>query len=293
MASIRSHSQASGPAAPQFEPIPASGRGGSAFGRQASLAHAALSVAGRVRPHNEDRWQAAPGDGLFVVADGMGGFHAGEIAAELAVRTACDVIPGLVATGEDVAAAMQRALDACNDRIREYSAGNRDCLGMGTTIIGCLIRGDRLHVAHIGDSRAYLLRAGRLARMTRDHSIGQQVADSGRLTEAQIRHLPGRGILTRALGVEESVPSDCGVFDWQPDDTLLLCSDGLTDLVSDERIEQLLLARACAGAAEQVRALVDAAMQAGGSDNVTALVVRATSQVQEKDRESGAQEPMH
>jgi protein phosphatase len=291
MASIRSHSQAFGPAAPQFEPIPAGGRSGSASCRQAKLAHAALSNAGLVRPHNEDRWQAAAEDGLFVVSDGMGGYNAGEIAAELAVRTACQLIPELVATGEDIAAAMHHALDACNDRIRECAAGNRDCLGMGTTIVGCLIRGDRLHVAHIGDSRAYLLRDGHLQRMTRDHSIGQQIADSGALTEAQVRHLPGRGILTRALGVEESVPSDCGVFDWRPEDTLLLCSDGLTDLVPDERIEQVLLA--CAGPGEQVRALVDAAMQAGGSDNVTALVVSANLQAQEEDRDSGAQNPMH
>lgn len=261
------------------------------------LDHAALSDAGIVRPHNEDRWQALTDAGLFVVADGMGGYNAGEIAAELAVKTACQLIPEFVASDEDAPAAMHRAIDACNDQIREYATGNPDCLGMGTTIISCLIRGDQLHVAHIGDSRAYLLRGGLLQRMTRDHSIGQQIADSGALTEAQVRHLPGRGILTRALGVEETVASDCSTFDWQPSDTLLLCSDGLTDLVSDARIEQLLVAATPAGPAEQVRVLVAAALQAGGSDNVTALVVRATSQAptasQEPTRRPDAEEPMH
>ena len=283
MSSIRSHSQATSLAAPHFEPVPASSsrprRG--AVACDVALEHAALSEVGLVRGHNEDRWQVVAEAGLFVVADGMGGYNAGEIAAELAVQTACRLIPGFVAGDGDVPAAMHRAIGACNERIRERAAGDPDCLGMGTTLIACLIEGNRLHVAHIGDSRAYLLRDGLLRRMTRDHSIGQQIADSGALSEAQVRHLPGRGILTRALGVEDRVASDCCTFDWQPSDTLLLCSDGLTDLVADTTIAQALVAFAPAGPAEQAGALVAAALQAGGSDNVTALVVR------------NAQEPMH
>jgi protein phosphatase len=264
--------------------LPADQFGRDAFGRGVWLEFAALSEAGLVRPHNEDRWRADPEDGVFVLADGMGGYNAGEVAADLAVQTACRLIPELAAQTE-VADAMRHALAACNDRIRDHAAGNRDCLGMGTTIVACLVRDGRLHFAHIGDSRAYLLRDGHLRRLTRDHSIGQQIADSGALTEAQVRHLPGRGILTRALGVEASVSSDCATCDWQAQDTLLLCSDGLTDLVPDERIGQLLEAGACAGPHEQAKALVAAAIAAGGSDNVSVVVVRATG--------PAGQEPMH
>ncbi len=262
-------------------------------GRAMRLRYAALSDTGLVRPHNEDRWGAVDDEGLFVVADGMGGYNAGEIAAELAVRTACERIRQTNGGAAVLNAAMQSALERCNHEIRVYAAAHPDCLGMGTTIIVCVIRGDRLHVAHIGDSRAYLLRDGLLRRVTRDHSIGQQITDSGALTEDQVRHLPGRGILTRALGVEESVASEINVFDWQPRDTLLLCSDGLTDVVPDQQIEQLLIASAAGGPDGQARVLVEAALKAGGCDNVTALVADEASQAQQEDRAAGAQEPMH
>lgn len=320
MASIRSHGRADSSAVSPFEPLAAGrlglepagpsarvavadaasgGAPGAGTGRMPdhapafvpALVHGGCSDAGPVRPHNEDRWQASPGDGLYVVADGMGGYRAGEIAAEVAVATACRLLPGFLEQ-DDAAAAMQRAFDACNREIRERAAGNPDCLGMGTTLVACLVRGSALYVAHIGDSRAYRMRDGQLHRLTRDHSIGQQVADSGMLTEAQVRQLPGRGILTRALGVEQSVACDCAVFDWMPTDQLLLCSDGLSDRVADEAIGRLLLESGAAGPLAQAEALVAEALRAGGCDNITALVVRAAAHGPQ-DFLAGFQEAMH
>lgn len=286
MSSFRPHSQAESLAAPHFAPVPAVRRRVEPADGVLPLVHAAVSDAGRVRTHNEDRWQAVTRAGLFVVADGMGGYRAGEIAAELAVQTACQLIPQLLprcalqmpgqerALHDDIARALHAGHDACNAQIREYAADNPDCLGMGTTIVSCLIRGGNLHVAHVGDSRAYLLRDGILQRITRDHSVGQELLDGGRLSAAQVRHLPGRGILTRALGVDAAVASDCTAHEWRAADTLLMCTDGVVDLLDDERIRQLLIAAAADGPCVQAKALLAAALQAGGNDNVTALVVR-------------------
>ena len=277
MSSFRPHSQAPSLAAPHFAPVPAVRRRPAHAAGDLALVHAAVSEAGPVRAHNEDRWQSVAQAGLFVVADGMGGYNAGEIAAEIAVQTACQLIPQSLPQSLPqpvIEGALRRAHDACNAQIREYAADNPDCLGMGTTLVSCLIRDSRLHVAHVGDSRAYLLRDGLLVRLTRDHSVGQELLDSGKLAPAQLRNLPGRGILTRALGVEASVPSDCSACDWRTADTLLICTDGVADLVDDERIRQLLIASAAGGPCGQARALVAAALQAGGCDNATALVVR-------------------
>src|SRR5690606_5893401 len=144
--------------------------------------------------------------------------------------------------GQDPSATLSRAFAACNQAIIQWTAENPDCLGMGTTLVACLVRDGVLHVAHVGDSRAYLLRAGELHRLTRDHSIGQALHDSGAVTEAQLRQLPGRGILTRALGVEESVACDQVAYAWEPGDRLLLCSDGVNDVLSDETVASLLAA---------------------------------------------------
>jgi PPM family protein phosphatase len=298
MSSFRPHSQAASLAAPHFAPVPAVRRRLEQLSGDSRLVHAAVSESGPVRIHNEDRWQAVAQVGLFVVADGMGGYAAGEIAAEIAVQTACRLIPLSLpprlarepAAGTSsrqpqpgVEYALRLAHDTCNAQILEYAADNPGCLGMGTTLVSCLIRDNRLHVAHVGDSRAYLLRDGKLKRLTRDHSVGQELLDGGSLTAAQLRHLPGRGILTRALGVEPTVDSDCGSWDWRVDDTLLICTDGVADPVDDERIRQLLIEAAAGGACAQAKALVAAALQAGGNDNATALVVRNAKDVGLRD----------
>ncbi len=288
MASIRSDGRAGSPDGPPFEslatgrcglapvrPRPATGSA-AALEKVAGLQHGGCSDAGPVRPHNEDCWRALPEVGLFVVADGMGGYRAGEVAAEIAVDTACRLVP-LYAASEDCGAALARAFEAGNQAILQCAAANPDCLGMGTTLVACLLRDGVLHVAHVGDSRAYLLRDGRLHRLTRDHSIGQALCDSGAVNEAQLRHLPGRGILTRALGVEESVACDLVAYAWEPEDCLLLCSDGVSDLLPDEAVARLLAESGSAGPVAQAEALVAAAVNAGGCDNITALVVRVAA----------------
>ncbi|MGE0799215.1 MAG: PP2C family serine/threonine-protein phosphatase [Lautropia sp.] len=239
-----------------------------------ALMHAARSDAGPVRPCNEDRWQALDGLRFYVIADGMGGDSAGEVAAELAVATACRSI---TAAAGDPAVLLAAVAADCNARIRGYAADHPDCLGMGSTLAACLIAagGDRVHLAHVGDSRIYRLRNGALERLTRDHSIGQQIADGRRLSEARIRQLAARGILTRALGVGPAVDAEIATLDWCPADTLLLCTDGLTDPLPDAVIGTVLTAHAAGGPAAQADALVVAALEAGAADNLTALVVRA------------------
>lgn len=254
---------------------------------------AALSDVGSARPHNEDRWQVVAEHGLIVVADGMGGYNAGEVAAELAVQTACQLVPDLLVLGLAPSEALLRGIAASNDQIRDYAAANPDCLGMGTTIVCAIVAAGRLHLAHIGDSRAYLFRDGQLRRLTRDHSIGQEIVESGKLSEAEVRELPARGILTRALGVEESVCCDSLSLEWLPGDTLVLCSDGLTDLVTDPVIEQLLLDGAGEGPAAQVRSLIGGALQAGGADNVTVVVVKAADGQRERAPGRAARQRAH
>ena len=306
MSSFRPHSPAASLAAPHFAPVPAVRRRLAATAGDVRLVHAAVSESGPVRTHNEDRWQSVAQSGLFVVADGMGGYNAGEIAAEIAVQTACRLIPlslppplslplgaplldphamsPALERQPGVEYALRLAHDACNAQIRQYAADNPDCLGMGTTLVSCLIRDGRLHVAHVGDSRAYRLRDGSLQRLTRDHSVGQELLDNGTLTAAQVCRVPGRGILTRALGVESDVDSECRAWDWRRTDTLLICTDGVADLLDDERIRQLLIAAAAGGPCAQARTLVAAALQAGGADNATALVVRHASDASDDAR---------
>lgn len=237
-----------------------------------AIEYAALSTSAPSRPHNEDRWQVAAEAGLLAIADGMSGYHAGEVAAELAVQTACQLLPDLMAHGLEPAEALRRAIAVCNDEIREFAATNPDCDGMASTLVCVLIAGEHLHLAHVGDSRAYLLRGGSLLRLTHDHSIGQEILDAGRMTEGQVRELPARGILTRAVGLAESIEPDVTACAWGPEDTLLLCSDGLTSALTDPVIEHLLLEAAGRGPAAQVRALIGGALQTGVLGNVTALV---------------------
>ena len=234
------------------------------------LLYAGLS--GSARGRNDDRWRVAGDVGLLLLADGVSGYPAGDVAAELAVETTCELVPDLLRHGLTPAEALARAMAVCNDEIREFAAARHDLAGMATTLVCALVQDGCLHVAHVGDSRGYLLRESRLTRLTRDHCVGQQIIETGRLTEAQVAELPARGILTRALGLADQVEPDLVSLIWRPDDTILLCSDGLTTTLSDPVLEHLLLAAAGLGPAGQVRALVGGALQTAIPVNVTALV---------------------
>jgi protein phosphatase len=231
-----------------------------------------VTDAGPSRPHNEDRWRTDDAHGVFALADGMGGYNAGELASEIAVRTVAELVGALHEAGLPTDDALERAVSVAHAGILDFAHARPECLGMGTTLVAAVICDGRLTVAHVGDSRAYLLRDGVLRRITADHSIGQKMLLEGRMTTAQIRRLPARGILTRALGIDADPPrADVALLDWLPDDLLLLCSDGLTDSLDDDHLAAVLARPGItrAGAAGELMA---AALAAGCIDNITLLI---------------------
>ncbi len=233
---------------------------------------AGLSDPGCVRAHNEDCWQIVPEKGLMVLADGMGGYNAGEVASALAVHTVADFAfddPTLEGSADPLEQLAQ-AFAVANASIIATAAGRPECLGMGTTLAVAWVAGSRLFHAHVGDSRIYLLRSGRLAALTRDHSVGQAMLDAGVGEQSSALRASLRGVLTRALGVESAVEADFGEVALESGDRLLLCTDGITDMVADAAIRRQLAREA--GADEVVGGLVKAALQAGGSDNATAVL---------------------
>ena len=249
------------------------------------ISWAAASDKGRRRSSNEDHHAARPDLGLFVVADGMGGHVAGEVASRLAVEGIEAFVtetvkmrtddtwplpfdPSLSRDGNRLKGAFRIA----NRKIADKMAASESLRGMATTACAVLISGDRAAVAHVGDSRVYLLRDNELSRLTRDHSWVEEQVRKGALTATAARHHPWRNVVTRALSGGEDTDHDVTEFALGESDRLLLCSDGLFSVVVDDRISELLgqpgaLQAICDG-------LVDAANAGGGPDNVTALVLQ-------------------
>lgn len=232
----------------------------------------ARSDNGRIRRNNEDAVGFDQQLALAVLADGMGGLEAGEVASRLAVDC---IIETLRLTPERTELALRGAVEAANSAI--VRAGERGNVVMGTTVVAWLLAGrGQCFVAHVGDSRVYRLRSGRLKRLTADHSMVQKMVDDGLLSEVEAHASPHRNVVTRALGVEQEVRVDLGSWVVAPEDLFLLCSDGLTDMVEEAEIERLLARHMAAqpldleGAAQ---ALVERANDAGGEDNVTVLLV--------------------
>jgi protein phosphatase len=221
---------------------------------------------GRQRRGNEDCVLArAP---VFVVADGMGGAQAGEVAAGIAVEAFAH---GLTGSGTIEQRLASRALEA-NRRIFDIASTQRERAGMGTTLTAAYLDESELVIAHVGDSRAYLFRDGSLTRLTQDHSLVDELVRRGKLTEEEAAEHPQRSIITRALGPEPDVEVDTWTYPVQADDVLLLCSDGLTSMVSEERVTEILTR--AQGLESAAQALIDAANQAGGRDNITVVLVR-------------------
>ncbi len=222
---------------------------------------------GRQRNANEDSFFVrAP---IFVVADGMGGAQAGEVAS----KTAADAFDVDLPEGppEQV---LRETILAANRRIHELARADASRAGMGTTLTAAIVdaRGEEVAIGHVGDSRAYRLRAGELEQLTRDHSLVEEMRRKGQLTDAQAEDHPQRSIITRALGPEPEVVPDIHTVPAAPGDVFLICSDGLTTMLSEEQIAKLLAGASSMSAA--VRALVDEANRAGGRDNITALAFR-------------------
>lgn len=239
-----------------------------------------LSDTGRVRPHNEDAVLTRPTLGLAVLADGIGGRHAGEVASALATASVSQYweahgphTQGTAATGPQLRQALVHALQHANATVWA-AAQTPEHRGMGTTVVAIAVSGQRLAVAHVGDSRLYRLRQGQLALLTRDHTLLQAQIDAGLLPPWMARNMPHRHVLNRALGTEIDVDVEAAEHHTQPGDTYLLCSDGLNDMLTDHQIASLLLHAPTLELAAQ--ALVSAANEAGGSDNVSLTLLQCT-----------------
>ena len=223
---------------------------------------AAATDIGLVREGNEDSYLVD--EPLFAVADGMGGHRGGEVASQLALET----VEKLFRKGTgDLAEQVQEA----NRAVFERSVEDRQVAGMGTTLTAALVEGDRIRLAHLGDSRAYLLRDGELRRLTEDHTLVHRMVTEGEISEEEAEAHPQRSVLTRALGVDMFVDVDDDVVQVRSGDRLLLCTDGLTGMVPEDEIEEML--QGIADPSEAAERLVRRANEAGGVDNITVVVL--------------------
>jgi PPM family protein phosphatase len=223
---------------------------------------------GRQRRANEDSHLArAP---LFVVADGMGGAQAGEVASRIAVES----FEGGLHGAEEPEVALAQLAHEANTRIHELSHSHAEQAGMGTTLTAFYVGEREVSIAHVGDSRAYRLRGAELTRLTEDHSLVDELLRQGRLTPEEALEHPQRSVITRALGPEGFVEVDTRSYSAHDGDIYLLCSDGLTTMVPEGRLAELLLAYAPKSLREAGEALIAAANEAGGRDNITVLLLR-------------------
>ncbi|HVG99121.1 MAG TPA: Stp1/IreP family PP2C-type Ser/Thr phosphatase [Miltoncostaeaceae bacterium] len=237
---------------------------GTAGGELALVELADLSDTGRVRRHNEDRSLVTPP--VIAVADGMGGAKAGEVAAQLAVEEVARL------EGPVEVADIRAAVDRANRAIRRMARDDPDKSGMGTTFTAAMLEDGRLDVVHVGDSRAYLWRDGRLRQLTEDHSVVAELVKRGSITPEDAETHPHRNVITRALGAEPQVVVDTFSEYLRDGDVVLLCSDGLSSYVSEEDIAGALADAVTL--ADAAKALVERANRAGGTDNVTVVLAR-------------------
>ena len=252
--------------APGRAEIPVEGRLGAdaVSGSNEFISWGARSDVGLVRGHNEDSFLLrAP---LFMVSDGMGGHAAGEVASSIAVETVGEQAPG---TADDVL--LGAAVESANMSVIEASEQGIGKPGMGCTATAALIEKNKMAVAHVGDSRIYVLRHGTLVRVTHDHSYVEELVDSGQITADEARTHPSRSIITRALGSDPDMYADHFSLEVNNGDRIILCSDGLSSMISDSELEAVAVSSATPQQAADN--LVAAALTAGGSDNVTVAVV--------------------
>ena len=239
---------------------------------------ACVTDPGEVRSHNEDSVAGDAVIGFAVLADGMGGHNAGEVASRIAV----DVVNAMFRSAgflgerlepERAEGFVASATAAANSAVLALAATDRRYRGMGTTLVVVFWYHDTVTYGHVGDSRLYLLREGRLERLTRDHTIVQQQLEQGRITAEEVRYAANRNVLTRAVGIDAEVEADVHTRATRPGDLYLLCSDGLTDMMTDDEIGRTLDACKADVNTAAVR-LVELANEAGGHDNVSVVVAR-------------------
>ena len=243
-----------------------------------TLEYFSATDTGRARNNNEDSVAVDEASHLVVLADGMGGYNAGEVASGMATSFIKTELGRWLAEASDNASDtdVRRAMDICVDNANRaiFNAANSNpqYAGMGTTLVVGVFRDGRLLMGHVGDSRGYRLRGGRLAQSTHDHSLLQEQIDSGLITAEQAAFSANKNLVTRAVGVEDTVLLETHLHDVLPGDTYLLCSDGLSDMLDDESIAQLL--QSSDALSEVAAALVDAANDAGGKDNISVVLAR-------------------
>ena len=240
--------------------------------------HAAVDP-GRARSNNEDSVATDDGVSLAVLADGMGGYNAGEVASNMATTFIRTELGRWLreASSQASDAEIRRAMDICVDNANRaiFNAANANpqYAGMGTTLVVAVFRDGRVLLGHVGDSRCYRLRSGRLQQVTRDHSLLQEQIDAGLITPEQAAFSANKNLVTRAVGVEDTVLLETHQHEVLPGDIFLMCSDGLSDMLDDAGIAQVLLAHDSLESG--TRALIDAANEAGGKDNISVILVRA------------------
>ena len=233
-------------------------------GHSARLSWGSRSDVGLVRGHNEDSFLVQ--DPVFAVCDGVGGHAAGEVASAIAVRTISQLAPD---TADD--ARLGAAVEEANSAIISAAQSGQGRDGMGCTASAVVIDGSRMAVAHVGDSRVYLLSGGVLVRITHDHSYVEELVDAGEITADEARVHPSRSIITRALGSDPDMYADHFTLDVHAGDRIIICSDGLSSMVPDAKIESVAIS--CATPQAAADTLVSAALEGGGHDNVTVIVV--------------------
>ena len=239
---------------------------------------------GMVRSHNEDSIASVPDQGLVVLADGMGGYNAGEVASGMATTVLTTELRQLLdehaphevdpQSGHKAALKMlQQQIAKANTSIYQASQSQPQYAGMGTTLVVALFYDNKVMVAHIGDSRLYRMRGDQFTQVSKDHSLLQEQIDAGMLTREQAKHSSNKNLVTRALGIDSAVEAEIHEYDTQPGDIYLLCSDGLSDMVSDEDIGMTLQALG-ANLNLAVQQLVQMANDNGGRDNVSAILIK-------------------
>ncbi|MCB9791321.1 MAG: Stp1/IreP family PP2C-type Ser/Thr phosphatase [Alphaproteobacteria bacterium] len=248
-------------------------------------AYAATDV-GKVREQNEDSFLVdldEDGGGVFAVADGMGGHAAGEVASRIAVDTVREILlgsrdpeetvlaePGMQDRSDELRERLRYAMNQSSVRIRREIERRPSYQGMGTTLVVVVVESEQVHLAHVGDSRAYLFRNERLVRLTRDHTVVQQEVDAGRLSPELARIVPHKNILTKSVGFHGPVDPDTSTRAVEPGDVFLLCSDGLTDPLDDKEIEDICRRT---HPEDLAQGLLDEALRKGGEDNITVVCV--------------------
>lgn len=227
---------------------------------------------GRLRQLNEDFIYV--GDKIFIVADGMGGHQAGEIASKMAVEQIKEYLYQQLNHTEDeeqIIDLIKEAIKHSNDSIRRYSLEHEQCEGMGTTVVICMMHLNKAFIANIGDSRAYLIRNKEMVQITRDHSLINEMIERGQLSKEQAKNHPQKNYITRALGTDDTVEIDFYKVDIQGEDMLLLCTDGLSGVLEDEAILDLIIHTN--DREKMAEALVNKANELGGPDNISIIII--------------------